>query len=842
MARFESPVTCLPAWRLLTAERVSYGAQSYGDHMRHQQKSLGEHKDANDALLKFLSRADVLTPELVQAAEAELYGGSQHVSAVDWVVKRGIIGEDELARTLAERLRLPFVNLPEVALQPSVTGLLREEIATRYKVVALRIFENSLVIATANPLDRDALRAVEFAVGKRVHVEVATATAVQDALEHVYHLEEALDAYLRGVPDERDIPIAELAEDPADIRGLLHGTELPPVVKLFNLVLLEGIRAQASDVHIEANQAAVRVRYRIDGILEESFRLPKWVQDPLTARCKVLARLDITERRVPQDGRLQVRYRDSMVDLRVSVLPTQFGEKVTLRILNAGAAPTGLDFLNLSPRDVKCTRQAIARPQGMVIVTGPTGSGKTTTLYGMIAEIISPTRNIVTVENPIEFQMRGVNQVEINDKQGLTFAKTLRSILRQDPDVILIGEIRDSETAEIALRAAQTGHLVLTTLHTNDAVSTISRLADLGIEPYMMATSLNLIMAQRLVRRVCMKCAEPYEPDAEAIRILQIDRRSQQFLQGRGCKECHKSGYSGRVGVFEVMSITSQMAKLIETNASESALRAQASAEGMVSLVESAAMRIKANVTTLDEVLRVVDITATGARCPGCERVVEETFAVCPHCATALRFICSNCNMKLDKDWQTCPYCGTATKLLTAPSKAVIAAPPPTLSPAAANVETSAPRMYRALIVDDEADMRRLIAFALKHSDLPIVVVEATNGHEALELAQDEPPDFVILDVMMPGMDGFEVCEQLRQNVRTAFVPILMLTALDDPGSRERGFIAGTDDYVSKPFARGELLARVHRILQRTYGTTLSQNLARTSRRKTNGDAARLSA
>jgi type IV pilus assembly protein PilB len=781
----------------------------------------GKHAAGNAALLRYLVRTGLVPNDIAATAEAELAAQKDGATAIDWLVRNGIVAEDEVAEALAKALRLPFVNLAAVALDQAVTGLVREELATRFQIVPLRTEGQTLVVATANPLDRGGLRDLEFSTGKRIQIEVATQTAIRDALGHAYHLDDALNEYLRGVPDGNVLPVAELKEEPTtDLRNLMRETALPPVVKLLNLILVEGVRTHASDIHIEAGSTAVRVRYRIDGILEESLRLPKWIQDPLIARCKVLAKLDITERRVPQDGRIHIRFRESMVDLRVSSLPTQFGEKVTMRILDPSGVPTGLNRFNLSPRDLKCIRQAVTRPEGMILVTGPTGSGKTTTLYGMIAEIVSPTRNIVTIENPIEYQIAGVNQVEINEKQGLTFAETLRSILRQDPDVILVGEIRDAETAQIALRAAQTGHLVLSTLHTNDAVATISRLLDLGIESYMLASSLNLIIAQRLVRRICEACAEPNEPEAEALRTLQIEAVDQPFQRGRGCPACRKTGWAGRLGVFEVMPVSPALGKLIETKAPESALRLQARADGTKLLAEHAASRVCAGVTTAEEVLRVVDIAAAAPRCPACDRVVEENFAVCPHCATVLQCSCSSCNMRLQPEWQICPYCGSPAKHVAA---AAAVASPPTAAPAAgaASRPTGEPRQYRALIVDDHEDMRRLIKFTLDHSELPLTTRDAPGGAEALEIAQDEPPDLILLDIMMPGMDGFQVCEQLRANVRTAFIPILMLTARDDPGSRARGFLAGTDDYVSKPFARAELLARVRRLLERTYGTIL---------------------
>jgi type IV pilus assembly protein PilB len=769
-------------------------------------------QSGNRALLRFLVRVGVLPNDIADQAESQLAGDTDE-SAIDWLVRKGITSEHAVAEALTKGLQRGFVDLAAVALDPTVTALIREEVAQHHQVIPLRTRDRTLVVAMANPLDREALRAVEFATGRKVQILVATQTAVRDALEHAYHLDAALDAYLKGVPEDSDLRVAETDEDASvGVRNLMLETNLAPVVKLFNSIVYDGLRAHASDIHIEAASTGVRVRYRIDGLLEESsLRLPKWVQDPLIARCKVLAKLDITEHRVPQDGRFQIRHRDTLIDLRVSSLPTQFGEKVTVRVLDRTAAPTNLDEFDFSSRDLKCIRQAIGRPEGMILVTGPTGSGKTTTLYGMIAEIMSPTRNIITIENPIEYQTNGINQVEINEKQGLTFAGTLRSIMRQDPDVILVGEVRDTETAEIAVRAAQTGHLVLSTLHTNDAVATITRMVDLGIPPYMLASSLHLIIAQRLVRRVCPQCAEPYEPDAEVLSRLQIEGRDHVFRRGRGCSACRNLGFAGRVGVFEVVPITPQISKLIEAKAPESALRAQARADGAMLIAQHAAKRVCAGLVTPEEVLRVVDVSVEGARCPACDRAVEDGFAVCPHCTTVLQRHCTTCGIRLQPEWQVCPYCGRSSRPAGAGlSPSVRHDPSPGEGP---------PRQYRALVVDDDADIRELVRFMLEHSALPIRVQVAPSGVDALQQAQDEPPDLVLLDVMMPGMDGFAVCEQLRANVRTAFVPILMVTARDDPGSRVRGFLAGTDDYIIKPFVRAELLARVRRLIERTYGT-----------------------
>ncbi len=780
-----------------------------------------EAKIADAALVRFVAQHRLVPPETLEVAQAEAAAGEGSSSIIEHLVLKGLVSEEAIALALSKHLRLPFVDLTACSLDPQVTRLVKEELANRHRVVPLNVENDRLVVATANPLDREGLRALEFATGRHIRPVIATASAVGDALGRAYHLDEALNAYLGGVSGDGEVPVSELKDEATDWNTLQRESALPPVVKLFNLILLDGIRGNASDIHIEPGVSEVRVRYRIDGMLHESLRLPKWVQDATVARCKVLANLDITERRVPQDGRIRINYRESLIDLRVSSLPTQFGEKVTIRVLNSAAAPSGLESLNMPERDLRCVRQAIMRPQGMVLVTGPTGSGKSTTLYGMLGELIAPTRNIVTIENPIEYQVRGVNQVQINERQGLTFAKTLRSILRQDPDVILVGEIRDPETAQIAVQAAQTGHLVLSTLHTNDSVATLARLADLGIEASMIASSLNLILAQRLVRRICARCAQPYEPERTALEMLKLTTLPITFRRGVGCAACRKLGYAGREAVFEVMPITPAMAKLIENKASESVLRHQARQDGLAPLGEQATRKVGEGVTTVEEVLRVVDIGLEANRCPTCDRQVEDTFAVCPHCSTPLRTRCLSCNTALQKEWTTCPYCGAPSAAQARPRPKRLPAPESEIDPAPSGdpVESARPLQYRVLVVDDDPDFLRLMTLFLRQSDLPITVLTAPTGAEALERAQLAPPDLILLDVMMPNMDGFEVCASLRANLRTAFVPILMLTALNDPDSRTRGFLVGTDDYISKPFDRQELLARVRRVLHRTYGT-----------------------
>ncbi len=751
-------------------------------------------------MLRLLIKEGKLTGQTAERVERE--ADEQGITVAEILEREGVISEKDLAVLLATTLRLRIIDLTSYPFDPGLSRELKEPVATRYDVVPIRVDERTIEVATANPLDIDALKAVEFATGKRVQAVVATRAEIHDALAHVYRLQESLDQFLQHVPDE-SLTVSELRDEGGDLRTAVREAELPPVVKLADLILIEGIKGKASDVHIEPGTDAVAVRYRIDGILEESFRFPKWVQNALVARLKVMAKLDITERRLPQDGRLQLRYADRLVDLRISSLPAQHGEKITLRILDASSAIHALDRLGFSPANIQRLRDAIRRPEGIILVTGPTGSGKTTTLYALLKEKISPDINIVTIENPIEYQLKGINQVEVNEKQGLTFASVLRSVLRQDPDVILVGEIRDQETAQIAFQAAQTGHLVLSTVHTNDAAAAVTRLIDLGIEPFVVSAALHTVVAQRLVRRVCQVCGAPTPPSQDVQRLLGIEADRNGLRRGTGCNACRQTGFSGRVGVYEVLAVTSSIAKLIETGGTESAVRQQARREGCPSLLDDARDSLLAGLTTGEELMRVVQVDTSTLRCPACQHDISHDYSSCPHCGHALRSLCAECGKMLGAGWVTCAYCGAPTSHVEQPSSA---APART-------------RSYKALVVDDNAAIRDIMRITLERSRLGLTVVTAENGRQALDTIAVERPDIVLLDLQMPEVDGFEVCRQLRSDVRTAFLPVLMLTAQSGEESISQAFAVGTDDYIVKPCRRGDLVLRVLRMFERTYGT-----------------------
>jgi type IV pilus assembly protein PilB len=498
-----------------------------------------------------------------------------------------------------------------------------------------------------------------------------------------------------------------------------------------------------------------------------------------------------------------------------------------MRVLGASSIPM-LESLGFTDWQFSALTECLGQPQGMILLTGPTGSGKTTTLYSMIARRPSPEINIVTVEDPIEYQLAGISQVQVNVKTGLTFASSLRSILRQDPDVILVGEIRDAETAEIAFQAAATGHLVLSTLHTNSSFAAIARLLELGIDPFLITSSLNLVVAQRLARRICAQCKEPYHPAAELLQRYHINNADQVFYRGRGCPACGKSGFSGRMGIYEMLRLTSGLKELIRTKAGEAALRRTAARSGARTLMEDGLDKVRDGSTNPEELLRVVELEAEdNFPCPKCNAMVTWEFKTCPYCMIALQNRCTSCGQNLKPEWKMCPYCTTP---VSAPAVPVQESPKvitqgrdePALSPSRLlsqqTTASSAVKCPKILIADDDQGISTLIRKALEQLPMDVEVFAASDGIAALEAIELHGADLVILDVNMPRMDGFAVCDRLRKDIRTAFLPILMLTANSDQNNRTKGFLVGTDDYMSKPFVMPDLVARVTRLLRRTYG------------------------
>ncbi len=531
------------------------------------------------------------------------------------LVKLGLVSDDDITAVLSRQYGVPSINLKFYEVDPAVIKLVPQETAVRYQIVPLSRVGSTLTIAMTDPTNVFAMDDIKFMTGFNVEPVVASETAISEAIHKFYgdvESVEELDKVMKDLTGE-DADALELAAEEAemDLADLEKAAEEAPIIKLVNLILTDAVKKGASDIHVEPYEKELRVRFRIDGVLQNVMAPPLKLKDAITSRMKIMAKLDISEKRLPQDGRIMIKYskdgKKKELDFRVSTVPTLFGEKIVLRLLDKENLRLDMTKLGFEPESLAKFERQILKPYGMVLVTGPTGSGKTNTLYSSVARLNTPDTNIMTAEDPVEFQLPGINQVQMKEQIGLNFAAALRAFLRQDPNIILVGEIRDFETAEISVKAALTGHLVLSTLHTNDAPSTISRLMNMGIEPFLVATSVNLICAQRLVRRICSQCKEPMQIQPQALidAGYSPDEATKTVVQhGKGCATCNNTGYKGRVGLYEVMEINDELRELILVGASAIELKKKALDQGMITLRRSGLQKVAAGLTTMEEVLR----------------------------------------------------------------------------------------------------------------------------------------------------------------------------------------------------------------------------------------------
>jgi type IV pilus assembly protein PilB len=523
------------------------------------------------------------------------------------LVKLGFLSEQDLVRALARQHRIPAVDLERVKLDPRILKLVPPEIAVKHQVLPLRRVGRTLTVAMANPTDLGVLDDLKFVTRLDIEPVIAGDFSLRKIIEKEYEAsDERINDLLKQIEQE-EIEVVDDREEELNVSALAAAVDEAPVVKLINGILTDAVQRGASDIHFECYEKDVRVRYRIDGVLHEIMRPPPKMKAALISRFKILSDLNIAERRVPQDGRIKLRLGKRVIDFRVSTLPTLFGEKIVLRILDKGNLTLDLEKFGMEERAEKNFMRAIMNPYGMVLVTGPTGSGKTTTLYSALSKINSPEVNIMTAEDPVEYNLHGINQVQVRTDIGMTFAAALKAFLRQDPNIIMVGEIRDLETGSIAIKAALTGHLVLSTLHTNDAPSTITRMIDMGIEPFNVASAVNLITAQRLLRRICGNCKESTTYPEEFLRGAgltdqEIDEAS--FFKGAGCETCGGTGYKGRAGLYEVMAMSPALRRMVLQGAATSELQKQAIDEGMLTLRMDGLLKMRKGVTTLEEVIK----------------------------------------------------------------------------------------------------------------------------------------------------------------------------------------------------------------------------------------------
>lgn len=523
------------------------------------------------------------------------------------LVEQRLISEQDLMVTLGSHLGIPPVNLAKMKINPGIVKLIPEQVARHYQLIAFSKIGEIITIAIADPLNVFALDDIRVLTNKQVKTVLATASDIKKAIEVCYADEQKQITEILEDSKHEDIKLIQEKEQ-IDIGELARSSKEAPIVKMVNLILIEAVKRRASDIHIEPYEHKLIIRYRIDGVLREVFNPPKKVQNSIIARLKIMSKLDITQRRLPQDGRFKIRLETKEIDFRVSVLPIEFGEKIVLRILDKSSLSIGLDKLGYLPRPLEDFRKAIARPFGLILVTGPTGSGKSTTLYSILNQLNVPERNISTIEDPVEYLVDGITQVSVKPGIGLTFSSGLRSLLRQSPDVVMIGEIRDLETADIAIKACLTGLLILSTLHTNDAPGAITRLINMGVEPFLVASSVVLIAAQRLCRKICEECRERVDvPQAVLDRIgIKEKVESITFYAGRGCKHCNQTGYYGRMGTLETLTLDEKIKNMILEKVSSDEIKEYAIKEGILTTLRNNAFeKVKMGLTTLEEVLRV---------------------------------------------------------------------------------------------------------------------------------------------------------------------------------------------------------------------------------------------
>lgn len=716
----------------------------------------------------------VISPQQLTVALADVKKKKKRLGEI--LIQTGLVTDKVICRTVAMQLGLPLAGLAKRQVSQKVLELVPADFCYKHRVVPLGYRGKVLWVAMEDPTEYEVIKDVAFIAGHSVKIALDSQNVILDFLLRYYPPPFVGDDSL--MPEKNTtadmVQLVENIDDQDDISFInLEKAARGGVIRhLTNGIIANAVKQNASDIHIEPQEDEVIVRFRVDGIMRDVMTFTKIAHPTSVSRIKIMAGLDITERRTPQDGRVRIRIMERAFDLRISSLPTYYGEKIVIRILEA-CLTTPLMKLGMEKNEVDTFREMLSRPQGMIIITGPTGSGKTTTLYSALEHIHSPEINIVTIEDPVEYSLAGINQVQVNTATGMTFAKGLKSLLRQDPDVVMIGEIRDSETASIAFQIAQTGHLVLTTLHTNDAVSAVVRLKNMGIEPFWIASSLLCVVSQRLVRKIHPDCSEPdVVPRAIAKRIPGTS--SGAFKRGRGCADCRGTGYLGRLGLFEMFVCNQEIESMIVTDTYTGKIYDAARRSGMRSLTHQGMKKALMGMTTLEEVMRVAPPSTRSQSPAATEKPPAETEkrAASPR----------------------------KTKRLPLRSP-----PAPPKAPHGCRFKDS------IMVVDDDEAIQRLIKKILTMEFYDVQV--AKSARQALIRIFNEPPDLILVDYDMPGMNGIQLIEKLRTHSRMGKIPVIMLTASKARETEVKALTVGADDWISKPIIKARLVARIKRFL-----------------------------
>ena len=732
----------------------------------------------------------LITPELLTDLRGKAEAGR---TLWEMLVAQKVATDEQILQKLSARFRLKIADV--ALMDPKVREGVPEQLARRYRVLPFRLTDSFLELATANPFDLDAEKALAFATAREIRMLLLAPSKISEKLDEMYRPEKALDKLLEGMEGSAEMVQLADAAPPEDLNHSAQEAEAKPIVRLVDMIISEGILSRASDIHIEPEEGGVAVRYRIDGVLRQIMKIPRNAGLPLISRIKIMSSLDIADRLRPQDGRARVAINGQPIDLRVSTLPAAQGEKVVIRILDSRATVKSLDSLGFNPGETDSINQLLHNKEGVILVTGPTGSGKTTTLYSMIRQIQTEGVNIVTVEDPVEYRMQGIVQVQVQEKAGLTFGSALRSILRQDPNVILVGEIRDKETAQIAVQASLTGHLVLSTLHTNDAANAVTRLVDIGVEGYKIAAALRGVIAQRLMRKLCPNCKEVWM-EAPPDKLRKWIPKGTPMYRSAGCPDCAMTGYRGRFSIIEVLTVSPEVERRIAGGETAARIAEAARIAGMKSLWDSGLAHVTRGESTLDELMRVVDVPVEddgGGAAPA---------DPAPTAAGGRR--------------------SSAAELRLTPAPGTVTLPPEPVSthfdlleePAKARSSGAHGQpACKVLLVDDEDSLRKVMKDLLERDGY--LVTEARDGVQALDQVDRVGPDIIVLDLNLPGLDGYGVLSHLRSRPATASIPVIVLTAKGDEDNEVRVFELGADDFLTKPFRARALSARLEAVLGR---------------------------
>ena len=615
------------------------------------------------ALGNILIKLGILKPEDLVRAQKEKHDDE---FIIETIIRLGFATDAKIIKALQAHLNIEFIDIKETHINPGVVRSLPKDFCERNRFLPIRLENNNLTVAMADPSDIFLRDNIEFLTGLRVVPLIASSADILKAIKLAYGEKENgqyddVDIMDSIEPmDEIDVVIDDDDEN-LNVQELLSSSEIPPIIRVVNAIVSEAIRYKASDIHIEPKTKFTLIRYRIDGILHAKIKLPIDYHAATISRIKILSKMDISERRKPQDGRFTVKSGTRLVDLRVSTLPTINGEKATLRILDKTASIKQLKELGIESNDLERIYHLMKKPQGVIITTGPTGSGKTTLLYSILSTMMQPTKNFETIEDPVEYFLEDASQVYIRDKLGLSFASVLRSTMRQDPDVILVGEIRDLETADVVFKAGLTGHTVLTTLHTNSSVASITRLIDIGVKPYIISSTLEGVIAQRLVRKICRHCKEEIAPADDMMQLHNLTKKQigGKVFRGKGCPQCGDTGYTGRVGLFEIFVMNEDFRHIVSGNYKESDVLNLATSTGMLTLLDAGIAKVKSGDTTLEELIRVLGPqTRHEFKCPSCSAMIDMKFLFCPYCGNFKHNVCKTCKMPLEEEWIQCPFCG----------------------------------------------------------------------------------------------------------------------------------------------------------------------------------------